>query len=190
MTPEKEVVWIGSSFCCLTSTEARRPIRDADEWERGTEEWNLETGANLEDQGCRGPPPERQDVKAVSGITQRPQHYAIAVPTAMQNRVTKTMSVSPPLGNNWSKRSPTLSLQPSTTSLLLISSGLASSWESSSPPSPPSSWSRLDCSAVLFPWNFKKSGMIKWPSRNHIISQSFCKKGREKKKLYRLVFVG
>ena len=26
------------SFCCLTSTEARRPVRDRDEWERGTEE--------------------------------------------------------------------------------------------------------------------------------------------------------
>ena len=35
-----------------------------------------------------------------SGITQRPPHHAIAVPTAMQNRVTKTMSVAPPLGNN------------------------------------------------------------------------------------------
>ena len=23
------------SFCCLTSTEARRPIRDGDEWEKG-----------------------------------------------------------------------------------------------------------------------------------------------------------
>ena len=33
-----------------------------------------------------------------SGIAQRPLHHAIAVPTAMQNRV--TMSVAPPLGNN------------------------------------------------------------------------------------------
>ena len=45
-----------------------------------------------------------------SGIALRPQHHAIAVPTTMQNRVTKTMSVVPPLGNNWSRRSPTLSL--------------------------------------------------------------------------------
>ena len=105
---------------------------------RGTEEWNLETGANPEDQGCRGPLAEQQNVKeCLSNTAQRPPHHA--VPTAMQNRVTKTMSVAPPLGNNLSKRSPTL--QPSTTSLLLISSGLASSWESSSPPS---SWSRLD----------------------------------------------
>ena len=35
-----------------------------------------------------------------SGIAQRPPHHAIAVPAAMQNRVTKTMSVAPPLGNN------------------------------------------------------------------------------------------
>ena len=35
-----------------------------------------------------------------SGIAQRPPHHAIAVLTAMQNRVTKTMSVAPPLGNN------------------------------------------------------------------------------------------
>ena len=35
-----------------------------------------------------------------SGIAQRPPHHAIAVPTAMQNRVTKTMSVAPPLGNS------------------------------------------------------------------------------------------
>ena len=74
-----------------------------------------------------------------SGIAQRPPHHATAVPTAMQNRATKTMSVAPPLGSNWSKRSPTL--KPSSTSLLLISSRLSSSWESSSPPS---SWSCLD----------------------------------------------
>ena len=48
--------------------------------------------------------------------------HAIAVPTAVRNRVTKTMSVAQPLRNNWSKRSPTL--EPSSISLLLISSGL------------------------------------------------------------------
>ena len=41
-----------------------------------------------------------------SGIAQRPQHHAVS--TAMQNRVTMTISVAPPLGNNWSRRSPTL----------------------------------------------------------------------------------
>ena len=34
-----------------------------------------------------------------SGIAQRPQYHAIAVPIAMQNRVTETMSVAPLLGN-------------------------------------------------------------------------------------------
>ena len=32
---------------------------------RRAEEQNLETGTNLEDQGCRGPPAEQQHVKAV-----------------------------------------------------------------------------------------------------------------------------
>ena len=46
--------------------EVRRPIRERDKWKRRTEEWNLETGANLKDWGCHGLPPEQQDVKAVS----------------------------------------------------------------------------------------------------------------------------
>ena len=33
------------------------------------------------------------------GITQQLVYYATAVPTAVRNRVTKTMSVAPPLGN-------------------------------------------------------------------------------------------
>ena len=49
---------------------------DRDEWEKGTEELNLETGANPKDQGCRGPPPEQQDVKAVSA-----RHCAITIET-------------------------------------------------------------------------------------------------------------
>ena len=35
-----------------------------------------------------------------SGIAQRPPHHTVAVPTAKQNGVTKTMSVALPLGNN------------------------------------------------------------------------------------------
>ena len=46
--------------------EARWPIRDRDEGGRGKEEWNLKTGTNPEDQGCRGPPPEQKNVTAVS----------------------------------------------------------------------------------------------------------------------------
>ena len=60
------------------------------------------TGANPEDQGCRGPLPEQQTVMAVSArhcAATIPDH-AIAVPTAMQNRITRTMSVAPPLGND------------------------------------------------------------------------------------------
>ena len=58
-------------------------------------------------------------------ITQQLMYYAVVVPTTMRNRVTKTMSVALPLGNNWNKRNPTF--KPSSTFLLLISSGI--SWE-------------------------------------------------------------
>ena len=34
------------------------------------------------------------------GVAQQPPHHAVAVPTAMQNKVTETVSVAPPLGNN------------------------------------------------------------------------------------------
>ena len=50
------------------------------------------------------------------------RHHAIAVPTAMQNRVTKTMSVAPPLGNKWLKQKKSNSLS------------------ESSPAPPPCSW--------------------------------------------------
>ena len=48
------------------STEVRRPIYSISDGKRGTEERNLKTGAKLEDQGCRGLPPEQQNVTAVS----------------------------------------------------------------------------------------------------------------------------
>ena len=35
-----------------------------------------------------------------SGTAQRLPHHAVAVPTAMQNRVKQTTSVAPALGNN------------------------------------------------------------------------------------------
>ena len=34
------------------------------------------------------------------GIVQQLPYHAVAVPTAIRNRVTKTMSVAPPLGND------------------------------------------------------------------------------------------
>ena len=138
----RRIVWTscGERLWCLTSTEVSRPIRDWDEWERGTEVWNLETRANLEDQGCRGPPPEQQNVRAVSV-----QHWAATTaprnccPNCYSEQSHKDNVRSSAVGETTEAKSPTLQL--SSTSLLLISSGLTSSWESSSPPS---SCSRLD----------------------------------------------
>ena len=76
---------------------------------RGIEEWNFERGASPEE----APTPKtktavdrrqnnRMLIKAVSvrHCAVSIPHHVVAVPTAMQNRVTKTMSVAPPLGNN------------------------------------------------------------------------------------------
>ena len=84
------------SFCCLTSTEARGPIRDGDEWgERGQKS---ETSKQAPTSKTKAAVDRRQNNRMLrrcpSGIAQRPPHHAIAVPTAMQNRVTKTMSVA------------------------------------------------------------------------------------------------
>ena len=104
--------------------EARWPITvlwTGTKGEGGKEEWRLKTGANP-DQGCRGPPPEKQNVMAVSA-----QHCTATTvlhnccPNCGTVTKSKTMSAAP-TGNNWSKRSPTF--KPSSTSLLLISSGL------------------------------------------------------------------
>ena len=88
-------------LCCLTSTEARRPIRDGDEWGKGDRK--SETSRQAPTRKTEAAVDRRQNNKKLrqcpSGIAQRPPHHAIAVPTAMQNRVTKTMSVAPPLGN-------------------------------------------------------------------------------------------
>ena len=79
--------------------------------------------------------------QCLASIAQQPPHHTIVVPTSMQNRVIKTMSIALPLGNNQNKRSPTLSLaqhhlpaldlfwasffvRVQLTSLLLISPGL------------------------------------------------------------------
>ena len=74
------------SFCCLTSTEASRPIRDGDEWEKGGQKsetskqaptWKTTAAVDH----CQN----RMLRQCPSGIAQRPPHHAIAVPTAMQN---------------------------------------------------------------------------------------------------------
>ena len=86
-------------FSCLTSAEARRPIRDGDEGKRGQKS---ETSKQAPARKTEAAVDRRQNNRMLrqcpSGIAQRPQHHAIAVPTAMQNR--DTMSVAPPLGNN------------------------------------------------------------------------------------------
>ena len=81
------------------STEVTRPIRDRDEWEKGDRRVKQASTRKT-----KAAVDHRQNNKMLrqcpSGIAQRPLHHAIAVPTAMQNRVTKTMSVVPPLENN------------------------------------------------------------------------------------------
>ena len=49
------------------------------------EERRLETGAIPEDQGCRGPSPEQQNVKAVSVRPALRSDHRTTVPTAMHN---------------------------------------------------------------------------------------------------------
>ena len=88
--------------CCLTSTEARWPIRDGDRVGRGRESERL-------DRGNRRKRPERPWTAARTmevlrrcplAIAQRLVHCAIALSTAVLDRVTKTMSVAPLLTNN------------------------------------------------------------------------------------------
>ena len=75
------------SFCCLTSTEARRLIRDGDEWEKGGQK--SETSKQAPTRKTKAAVDRRQNNKTLrqcpSDIAQRPQHHAVAVPTAMQN---------------------------------------------------------------------------------------------------------
>ena len=77
----------------LTSTEASRPVRDGDEWEKGERRvkprdrrqpgrprlpWTSARTTKCKLWHCQSPP----------GIAQQLPYHAIAVPTAMQNRVT------------------------------------------------------------------------------------------------------
>ena len=78
------------SFCCLTSTEARRPIRDVDELERGEEGGKKsETSKQAPTRKTKAAVDRRQNNRMLrqcpSGIAQRRPHHATAVPTAMQN---------------------------------------------------------------------------------------------------------
>ena len=103
-------------FCCLTSTEARRPVRDGGtSGKRGGGGQKSETSKQAPTRKTKAAVDRRQNNRMLrqcpSGIAQRPQHHAIAVPTAVLNRVTKTMSVAPPLGSKLKqKKSNSLSL--------------------------------------------------------------------------------
>ena len=70
-------------------------------WERGTGEAGL---GERDGWGWGWAVDRRQNNRMLrqcpSGTAQRPPRHTIAVPNAMQNRVTKTMSVAPPVGNN------------------------------------------------------------------------------------------
>ena len=88
--------------CCFTSTEARWPIRDGDRVGRGRQS----EGSTAETARKR---PERPWTAARTmevlrrcplAIAQRLVHCAIAVSTAVLDRVTKTMSVALLLMNN------------------------------------------------------------------------------------------
>ena len=112
--------------CCFTSTEERWPIRDGDRVGRGRES----EGSTAEPVRKR---PERPWTAARTmevlrrcplAIAQRLVHWAIAVSTAVLDRVTKTMSVALLLTNNLDN------LKQKTSNLL-------------SPAPPPYSWSLL-----------------------------------------------
>ena len=76
--------------CCLTSTEASRPIRDGDEGEMGGQK--SETSKQTQTKAAVD---RRQNNRMLRqcppGTAQQLPYHAIAVQTAMQNRVTKTM---------------------------------------------------------------------------------------------------
>ena len=88
--------------CCFTSTEARWPVRDGDRVGRGRQS----DGSTAETVRKR---PERPWTAARTmavlrqcplAIAQRLVHCAIAVSTAVLDRVTKTMSIALLLTNN------------------------------------------------------------------------------------------
>ena len=87
---------------CLTSTEARWPIRDGDRVGRGRESDRLDRGNRPKKTGETVDRRQNKEVlrRCPLVIAQRLVHCAIAVSTAVLDRVTKTMSVAPLLTNN------------------------------------------------------------------------------------------
>ena len=95
-------LWKSHLSCCFTSTEGRWPIRDGDRVGKGRQS----EGSTAETVRKR---PERPWTAARTmavlrrcplAIAQRLVHCAIAVSTAVLDRVTKTMSVALLLTNN------------------------------------------------------------------------------------------
>ena len=88
------------------STEASRPVRDGDEWEK--EGQKSKTSKQAPAWKTRAAVDCQQNNNMVRqcpfGVAQRPLLHAIAVLTAMQKRVTKTMSAALLLGTRgWRK---------------------------------------------------------------------------------------
>ena len=125
---------------CLTSTETRMFIRDGG---RGTKEWRLNL-RRRPGRPCRGPPPEQQNVKAVSvrhcATTTAPRNCC---PNCYVEQSHEDNARSSAVGKHpKQKKSNSFSLaQLHLPALALFWAGFNSSWESSSPPY---SWSRLD----------------------------------------------
>ena len=88
--------------CCLTSTEARWPIRDGDRvgWGRESEGWTAETVRKRPERPWTAARTMGVLRRCPLAIAQRLVHCAIAVSTAVLDRVTKTMSVALLLTNN------------------------------------------------------------------------------------------
>ena len=86
--------------CCLTSTETRWPVRDGDEGGRGRK--RSQDSRQAPARKTKDAVDRRQNSTILRqcpfGSAQQLLYQAIAVPTAMRNRATKTMSVAPPLG--------------------------------------------------------------------------------------------
>ena len=88
--------------CCFSSTEARWPIRDGDRVVRGQESEGstAETARKRPDRPWTAARTMEVLRRCPLAIAQRLVHCAIALSTAVLDRVTKTMSVAPLLTNN------------------------------------------------------------------------------------------
>ena len=70
-------------LCCLMSTEASRPIRDGDEWEKGERRVKARNRRQLERPRL---PCTAARTANYPALCSDPLHHTVAVPTAMQNK--------------------------------------------------------------------------------------------------------